>query len=272
MILDGHIHISRGKPNPGQLLERMHAAGVSGGALISLAPSCFCQPDEQAAAEERLDNLLAWTEGHAALHSLFWIDPTEPDAVDQVARAVAQGVTGFKVISNRHAPGDERAMPVYRAIAEAGRPILFHSGILWDGQPSSPFCRPAGFEALLEVPQLRFALAHIGWPWCDELIAVYGKFRMAHRTRPDLSVEMFVDTTPGTPPIYRREALTRLFGVGYDVEHNVFFGTDCVTLDYDQEWARQWISRDQEILRSLDVGHEVEQQIFAGNLQRFLGI
>ena len=271
MMLDGHIHINPGHPNPGRLLERMQAAGVSGGVLISLSPACFASADEQRPAEQRLDNLLAWTDGHETLWPFFWIDPTEDDALDQVARAVDRGAAGFKVICSHHAPGDARAMPVYAAIAEAARPILFHSGILWDGKPSSDNCRPVGFEALLEVPHLRFALAHIGWPWCDELIAVYGKFRMARHTRPELSVEMFIDTTPGTPPIYRREALTRLFGVGYEVEGNVLFGTDCVTLDYDGQWAREWIDRDQEIFRSLGLEGEIEQQVFSGNLQRFLG-
>jgi len=270
MILDGHIHINPGRPNPGRLLERIQAAGVSGGVLISLAPPCFGGSDESRPAEERLDNLLAWTAEHETLHPFFWIDPTEDGALEQVARSVGRGVAGFKVICSHHAPGDVRAMPVYAAIAEAARPILFHSGILWDGRPSSHNCRPVGFEALLEVPGLRFALAHIGWPWCDELIAVYGKFRMACRMRPELSVEMFIDTTPGTPPIYRRDVLTRLLTVGYEVGANVLFGTDCVTGDYDQQWAREWIDRDQEIFRSLDPGGEVQDQIFATNLQRFL--
>ena len=63
-------------------------------------------------------------------------------------------------------------MEVFRTISQADRPILFHSGILWDGKPSGPYNHPAGFESLLEVDGLRFCLAHISWPWCDELIAV----------------------------------------------------------------------------------------------------
>ena len=162
-------------------------------------------------------------------------------------------------------------MKVYAAIAEADRPILFHSGILWDGRPSSVNCRPVGFEVLLEVPGLRFALAHVGWPWCDELIAVYGKFRMARRARPERAPEMFIGTAPGTPAIYRRDVLTRLFTVGYEIGGNVFFGTDCAAGDYNHQWAQQWIERDREIYRSLDLGEAVVQQVFAENLKRFLG-
>ena len=71
---------------------------------------------------------------------------------------------------------------------------------------------------------MRFSLAHISWPWCDELIAAYGKILNASASRADYRGEMFVDITPGTPTIYRREALTKLFTVGYDIQDNVIFG------------------------------------------------
>ena len=74
---------------------------------------------------------------------------------------------------------------------------------MWDGKPSGPYNRPVGFESLLEVQGLRFCMAHVSWPWCDELVAVYGKVLNGYTNRRDLTVEMFVDITPGTPPIYR---------------------------------------------------------------------
>lgn len=50
-------------------------------------------------------------------------------------------------------------------------PLLFHSGIFIDGR-SGRFCRPSFFEAQREHPGVRVALAHLGWPWTDEAIAV----------------------------------------------------------------------------------------------------
>jgi len=270
MVLDGHVHIGKGAADPAGLLRRMGEAGVAGGAIISRPPACFGRNEDGAPADERLDNLLAWTAGRASLHPLFWIDPTADDALRQVALAVERGVEGFKVIASRHEPGDARAMRAYAAIAEAGRPILFHSGILWDGAPSSEHCRPAKFEAMLDVAHLRFALAHVGWPWCDELIAVYGKFEQARRAAPERAAEMFVDAAPGTPPIYRHEVLTKLFTVGYDVERNVIFGTDCNAGRYDSAWGRQWIERDRAIYDSLGLGEAVQRQVFGENLERFL--
>jgi len=125
---------------------------------------------------------------------------------------------------------------------------------------------------MLEVRGLRFCLAHISWPWCDELIAVYGKFQNALTRRSDLNIEMYVDITPGTPPIYRRDALTKLFGVGYDIEHNVIFGSDCTANAYNVGWVREWMERDRTILADLDVRPEVIDAVFGENLLRFLGL
>ena len=270
MRIDGHLHIGGKNAEPLRLLSELYAAGVDGAALIS-QPPVWWQDGRLVAtpAADRLTNLRQWTAAQPALMPIFWINPIAPDAADEVAQAVAAGAQGFKVICSAHAPDDPRALPVYRAIAALDKPILFHSGILWDGQPSSPFNRPAAFEALLEVPRLRFALAHISWPWVDECIAVYGKFLNATSIRAD-APEMFIDTTPGTPPIYREEALTKLFTVGYDVTGNVIFGTDCAAEGYNVKWAREWQARDATILRKVGLDDNACAAYFGGNLQRWL--
>ena len=271
MILDGHIHTNPGKVDRQAFLGRLKAAGINGGAVISISPDSLGISGKKLKAAERLDNLIAWTGPHPSLYPFFWIDPLEEDALKQVKAAVMRKVAGFKVICNRFYPGDRKAMAVYSAIAKAGKPILFHSGILWDGRNSAKYNRPGEFEALLDIDGLKFALAHISWPWCDEHIAVYGKFLNAYTRRPGLSVEMFIDITPGTPGIYRREALTKLFTVGYDVENNVIFGTDSETNDYNYRWAREWVRRDRLIFKDIGLGRGVLNKIYSENLLRFVG-
>ena len=272
-ILDGHIHIRNDCVEAEGLRERLHDAGIQGGLLISLRPACFLDAHETMTPDERLANVLAWCEGDARFYPFFWVDPLEADAERQVQAAAEAGAAGIKVICNRFHPGDERARPVFEAVARSGLPILFHSGILWDGQASSVYNRPAGFESLFGIGGLRFALAHISWPWCDEAIAVYGKFLNAlGRQPPEDAVEMFIDTTPGTPPIYREGALQRLYTVGYDVERNVTFGTDGCAHDYNVAWAREWIERDLGILRGLPISETARADVFSGNLLRFLGV
>jgi predicted TIM-barrel fold metal-dependent hydrolase len=205
------------------------------------------------------------------LYPFYWIDPTEGDALEQVRRAVLQGIKGFKVICNHFYPGDAKAMPVYRAIAEANRPLMFHSGILWDGTSSSKYNRPSEFEAMIDVPKLRFSLAHISWPWVDECLAVYGKFQHTRATRKDVSCEMFIDTTPGTPPIYRREALTKIFTIGYNVADNVWFGSDGCSSWYTMDWVPPLIKGDTEIYESIGLDAAARDKVFHKNLLRFIG-
>ena len=76
--------------------------------------------------------------------------------------------------------------------------------------------------------------------------------------------------TPGTPEIYRRELLTKLFTVGYDVENNIMFGTDSMANDYDVDWVSGWLARDLEIMSDLRVPVATLEKIYRGNLERFL--
>lgn len=271
MILDCHIHIFDAPPGHDCLTARMREAGVDGGLIISIPPGSFAQWAREYTARQRLDNLFEWTAGSPALYPFFWIDPTEPDALGQVDAAIERGVRGFKIICTHFYPRDERTIAVCRAAAGAGKPVLFHSGILFDGQDSSRYNRPAEFEAMLGVPNLRFAMAHISWPWCDELTAVYGKFLAARRHRPDDTPELFVDTTPGTPAIYREDAFRKLFKTGYDVKKNVMFGTDKLAHTYSPEAVRSQIERDTAIMQSLGLDDETIAGVLGGNLARFAG-
>lgn len=272
MRLDCHIHIMDGEKNREEFIRKLQDVGIDGGVLLSLPPASFTKFGKSHSAEERLADLFYWTGDHPDLYPFFWIDPLESDAVEQVETANKYGVKGFKVICNKFYPSDKRPLEVFKAIAESNKPILFHSGILWDGSASSKYNRPAEFEALLDISGLRFALAHVSWPWCDECIAVYGKFQDALAARPDLNVEMFIDTTPGTPPIYREEVLTKLLTVGYDISNNILFGTDCTASNFSCKYAGEIIARDSSIYKKLNIEKEDNEKIFSENLKRFIGV
>ena len=272
MILDGHIHIMDYDNNQEDFLKRLKTAGIDGGIVISLPPPCFKGYQTYKTYVERIDHLFEFCSNTENIYPFYWIDPLEKDAKKQIDYAIEKGVMGFKVICDYFFPGDETAMKTYSYIAEQNFPILFHSGILWDGKPSSNYNRPLEFEPLLKIKGLRFSLAHISWPWCDELIAVYGKFLNAQTKNIYDSVEMFIDLTPGTPSIYRKDALTKLFTVGYDIENNIIFGTDCNADEYNSEWAKEWMNRDNQIYEDLNLSKETVNKIYSENLKRFLGI
>ena len=81
---------------------------------------------------------------------------------------------------------------------------------------------------------------------------------------------MFIDLTPGTPPIYREELLRRAYTIGYDVADSLLWGSDSFVPGYDPEGVRRWVERDRKILDSLGVPEEAQEKLFGGNLERFL--
>jgi len=271
MLLDGHIHIFNENVNKEKFYTALREGKVDGGTVISLAPNVLKWNDKSFSTRERLDNVLSVCESNDNLFPFFWINPLENDAVDQVKEAVKSGIRGFKVICSVHYPGDPTALKVYQEIANLEKPILFHSGILWDGLNSSSYNKPSQFESLLNVNGLKFTLAHVSWPWYDECIAVYGKFLNAYTWRKDLSVEMFIDIAPGTPPIYREEVLKKLYCIGYDINNNLIFGTDSSVGDYNLKWLKDWLERDKTILTDLGVYDKVNELLYAKNLLRFIG-
>ena len=276
MIIDCHVHTNPLPQSKEELLKQLDAAGIDRITLLSYHPASFYRegstddaiygkPMTPAAA---LAQVMEWAAFSDRIIPFYWIDPLEEDAFDQVDKAIASGIAGFKVICNRHFPGDDKPMQVWERIAKAGKPILFHSGILYGNGPWSQYNRPVGFEPLLDIPRLRFAMAHVSWPWCDENLAVYG-FSRSRKRRNTTSAEMFIDTTPGTPRIYRREVFNKIYNIGYDIENNVIFGTDCNS-NYSPEKVSRILSMDKDALDHAEVSSAQREKYYSMNFLRFL--
>jgi hypothetical protein len=112
-------------------------------------------------------------------------------------------------------------------------------------------------------------MGHCSWPWIDDCIAMYGKFRFARFTKN--TAEMFFDTTPGTPFIYREELFTKLFRIGYDVGRNVFFGTDGSAHAYNTQWTEECLRTDCALMDKMGISYADRNGMFYRNLLRFLG-
>lgn len=271
-LYDSHIHVLGGEPDPEKLFASIKSAGLAGCCIFSQPPTRKNRSHPiPPAPEKAMDECIRWASASPTIYPFYYIDPTAPDAVDLVDLAVEKGFYGFKVIRNDGYPCDDKTIPVYQRIAGHGKPLTFHTGILWDGCNSSKYFHPANWEGLLSCPGLRFALCHISWPWCDECIAVYGKFLNAITRNGWRNVpEMFIDSTPGTPKIYRKEALTKVHTVGYDVFDHVMFGTDCRVSKYNVKWATDWIATDNRIYDELGLGEKIRDSTYRTALARYL--
>ena len=251
-VYDGHLHMSTVKPfSPADFLARTAEAQVDGALIISMPPPGL--PDSRGVsvpAGKRMEIVRDFCEACGKTYfPCFWIDPLEPDAVSQVKMAKEMGMRALKVICSYHAPS--AGLPVYREAVKYDLPILFHSDILWDGLESGKYNRPCEFECMLEAPGVRFALAHVAWPWTDECIALYGKLLHAGRSfgKP---VELFIDDCPGTPDIYRKQVFRNFAFLGYDLTDRLIFGSDTGVSDYNIRWMRYMFDFDRNMFAELN--------------------
>lgn len=271
-IYDMHIHAENGSPSSGALIERMEKSGVYGGAVFSRRPM-EAGGEPRADYKERIENVLEWTKGYdGRLFPILWIHPSEKNLNEKIKDSSERGIYGYKMICDDYYVYEPRVMKALEQISELKKPVFFHSGILWNGAVSSQYNRPVNWEALLSIPTLQFSMGHCSWPWHDECIALYGKFMNAYTENPNVSCEMFFDLTPGTPEIYREELLFKIFNIGYDVPHNIMFGTDSSASNYGGEWVKNWIEIDNRLYEKLGVSEEIKQKIYEDNFLRFIGV
>lgn len=253
-IYDGHIHLMPPiKDTPEVFAGKAKSAGIGGGMIIGFPPAespLYAAADMSAPSNnERIAVLLDYCAKIPGYHPCHWINPTEPDASEQVQYAKEKGIEAIKVICSHHHPS--AGLKTYQKCADLNLPILFHSGILWDGEISIDYNRPSAFECLLDVYNLRFALAHVAWPWCDELIALYGKMRQASFTRKDRKLTPYIDLCPGVPDISRMEVFDKIFRLGYGLADKVIFGVDSTVNSYDAKYAKHVYDTDQRIFSEL---------------------
>lgn len=270
MRIDLHVHHRPGVTTTGhEMVQNMNAAGIDAAVVLTEGPTVAVN-GRLLSPVERIQRTLDFIGGEKALMPFYFINPTDSDAVKQVDLAIEMGCMGFKIICHDHMPNDPRAIPTYYKIAEVNKPLLFHSGILYDGSNASGnYNRPCNFEVLLSIPRLRFALAHISWPWTDECIAVFGKFQnYLSKAGTENAPEMFVDTTPGTPPRYRRDALAKLLDM-HNAQNQIIWGTDCDT-DYSTEYAQSIRARDEGIYQELGLDNAFLDKLYHQNFMRFL--
>jgi uncharacterized protein len=257
-VIDCHVHLSGkvGVPDVEEFLEKAQLDGVH---LMSRDSQGKGETVRQY-VEELAEIARAMPE---SVVPLVWMDPLYKDAPKVAEWAVTQcGMRGIKLIPRGWYPEDPRARELYAVARELGVFVQFHSGILWSQGDTSRYCRPALFETMWDFPTVRFSLAHIGWPWCDECIAVVQKFNVM---RPE-NDQAFADLTPGTPPIYRRDAMEKCVAV-VGAAHMMYGSDSCLPT---AKWPTGSWQRDDELLRLLRVTEADRQAIFAGNAERFV--
>ncbi len=262
MIYDSHIHLCYGPcDTPKEFLEKAAACGVTHGNIFApAAKQHLGRADGDYRWEARLDYVLAFTAETPNFLPFFRFDATAPDVEKQVRIAAERGCRGFKIICEGYHPWD--TLRACEAVAETGLPLMFHCGVLsgMRDQLWGHLSKPMDFECLFGVKGLRFSLAHLGWPWVDEYLGVVAKAYFTHD--PEFGNEMFADLTPGTPGYYREPSLERLYLTGYNIKHNILWGTDLTANNYEIKIAKFLLKRDREYMARIQEKREVAQLPF----------
>ena len=267
MIIDAHLHCT-GDEATSDVLESLDDADVDIGVLI--APFLhngysLTDPDAIRRANVHLSNLVR---GHGdRLIGLAVVNPSLPGAADELRHAVETlGLRGAKMVPAGWYPESEVAQSTFAVASELELPLLFHSGVFIDGR-ASRFCRPIGFEPLRDHPGARVVLAHLGWPWTDEAIAL-GLIDRINGVPEDRCAFRF-DLSFGPPPPYRHEVLAKaleVLGPGL-----LQFGSDCFLPCPGAAIAerRGWLSA---LLDEFDLDPAALDRIWSGSAAAWLGL
>ena len=267
MIIDAHLHCSGGERSD-DVLRSLDDAGVDVAVLLAPFLSEGFSLDDAASLKRGNEHLARLVRGHAdRLVGFAVVDPRDPAAPLHLREAVETlGLKGVKMVPTGWYPYDADVQPVFAEARRLAIPILFHSGIFIDGR-SGRFCRPTFFEALRDHPGLKVCLAHLGWPWVDEAIAV-GLIDRIHGIAPVDAMFRF-DISFGPPPPYRKEALGRALEVlGPE---SLQFGSDCFLPCSGAQIAERmgWV---EALLDELAVDAEARRLIWGATAATWLGI
>lgn len=223
------------------LLTAMDQVGVEKSVLCSIAT----RPGQ-------FESILNWSKAIRSERIIPFpsFHPESPEALVQIQTIGAEGFRGIKMhpYYQNFEIDEERLFPFYEAISAAGLVLVMHTG--FDiGFPRTRIAGPNRIARVLDrFPELKFVATHLGaWEMWDEV----KELLTGRRVYMDISFSL---------QYLEREAARQLI-----LEHPA----DRILFGSDSPWACQ-----EEVVRlvkSLDLGAELEERIFRGNALELLG-
>jgi len=230
-------------------VERLHAANVAKALVVSVIPDNQWTRDFLVAAK-----------GH--VHALAAVDPRDPKAPEQLAREMAAGYRGVKLLPvNRcYRLSDPACRPFFEAANELGANLIIHYGVTVDPSGDLRYADPLDLSPVArDFPELQFVVAHFGAGWLDSVL------RLAYQCK-NVSVD-----TSGTnnwldyyvPKMELPEVFERcLTALGPE---RIMFGTDSNTTAPYRTWIR---FMQQRVLEELGLSDTDRDLILRGNATR----
>jgi predicted TIM-barrel fold metal-dependent hydrolase len=188
------------------------------------------------------------------------VDPHKKSAVKDLEHAVRElKLQGLKLHPQVQAfePNERAFYPLYSKCVELGVPITFHTGSTYwgaglegGGGVKLRFSNPMLLDDVAAYfTELKLIMAHPGWPWQDEQLAI-----ATHKEN------VYVDLSGWSPKYFQPLLVTYMTKL---IPHKFMFGTDYPMLD-----PRRWL----QDFEGLQVSPEVKSMVLRENARRLLKI
>ncbi len=189
------------------------------------------------------------------------IDPAKGKLGAREARDLVEnhGIQGFKFHPTMQGfyPNDRNAYTLYEAIAESGKPALFHTGQtgVGSGMPGGngmrlKYSNPMYIDDVaVDFPDMPIILAHPSFPWQEEALSV-----ATHK--PNVYIDLSGWSPKYFPPILVRYANTML-------KEKMLFGSDWPMIA-----PEKWLAA----FEKAEFRDEVRPLILKENAMRLLGV
>ncbi len=154
---------------------QMDVAGIERAVLLPIA--CRRARKLGVSSNEQIAQLC---QGSSRFIGFASVDPLQEGAAKELQNAIQQlGLRGLKLdpALQDFAPHEAKAFEVYEAAEALGIPALVHTGMSWAPETPLERCHPLLWETpIRRFPKLNFILAHFGWPWVWDAIALALKY------------------------------------------------------------------------------------------------
>jgi predicted TIM-barrel fold metal-dependent hydrolase len=189
------------------------------------------------------------------------VDPKREGAVRELEHAVRDmGLRGLKLdpALQDFEVTEKAAMDVFAAAEGLGIPVLIHTGMSW--APETPIQRGSPLElepAIRQFPKLNFVLAHFGWPWVWETVALMMKYPNVYA---DTSALYYDSPKEFIQFVFQQQIPTTV--VERSLRNRLVFGSN---------YPRVEIKNMVHAIESLPLTEGCRERIFRANAERLLG-
>lgn len=188
------------------------------------------------------------------------VDPHKKTAVSDLEHAIRDlKLRGLKLHPQVQAfePNSRDYYPIYAKCVELGIPITFHTGSTYwgaglrgGGGLKLRFSDPMLLDDVAaDFPELKIIMAHPGWPWQEEQLAI-----ATHKEN------VFIDLSGWSPKYFQPLLVTYMTKL---IPEKFLFGTD-----YPMLSPKRWLTD----FETLGIEDDVRRMVLRDNAKRLLGL